>query len=288
MKMSTAMNCSFLPSDGLPSIYKIRFEKPSELVILYKEIILDDIKLDGVYGEFCKYVTNNIEPVGWTAIWRCPWFDSKCLFEVSVIDVAHKKLEADVIITQLIEPSIEELKSEERETIEKLLQGKSATVQLIQLYVISENDDDEDYYETAKVIEFVRFFYTNIWRPWDELHVGTELGNRIFVDNCFQQRIELYFDIKNNMIPESTANKIKRALEEAWKIKGKLESIEQKQLKADDNGDGRDYIEEDQVNELLKLKLRFEDIEREINLLEDKHMRPVVSQMKRYIDYDEQ
>jgi hypothetical protein len=253
---------------------------PSELTNIYKNI-LSNVSVGEVYESFCEYVTSSIEPVGWHALWRTSRdLSIEYDFEVEVMDVSHNRLEAVAVVLNLISPSEYELTAEQFDEKEKLLkESKIVNIPLIQLYVISENDTEEQYYRTALIIEQIRFFYQNLWRPWDELLTDGQ-RNEIFVETKLQPRLELAFDMKDKIIPQSTVNKINHLLSEAWAIKSKIESIDQT-IDMEDKSDVEDYINETDLLKTLRLKLKIDDIEREMKLLEDKHMRMIATTIKR-------
>lgn len=264
-----------------PSIYKIRF-MPSELMSIFNDI-LANVTVSEVNEWFCKYVTTNIEPVGWRALWRTNHSNGLSIkydFEVEVMDVLHNSLEAIAVVLSLISPKETELTAEQFDEKEKLLKEmKIVNIPLIQLYVISDDDIYEQYLRSAQIIEEIRFFYTHLWRPWDELANNDCARNEIFVDSKLQPRLELLFDMKDKTIPQSTINKINNMLSESWIIKNKIDSINISN-NGTENNDNEEYINENDLLEGLRLKLRLDDIEREMKLLEDKHMRIIASNLK--------
>lgn len=286
------MDSSFVETDDCPAIYRIRF-MPSELTSIYGEI-LANVPMGDVYDTFCRYVTSSIEPIGWRAVWRSvPNSSPDSLsiqydFEVEVMDVSHKSLEAVAVVLRLVHPRESELTAEEFDEKEKLLkETKIVNIPLTQLYVVSDNDPDGQYHRTAIIIEQIRFFYNNLWRPWDEL--TTSENQEIFIETKLISRLEMAFDIKDKIIPQSTVNRIKKLLTEAWNLKNKLDVIENNRclntfdVSLEDNSEV-DYISESELVEAMRLKLRLEDIEREMRLLEDKHLRIIAASIKKTSD----
>ena len=285
------MDTSFVATDESPTIYKIRF-MPSELTNLFHEM-LANVAVNDVNDCLCKYVTSSIEPNEWHAIWRTVpntvantdpnnSLSIQYDFEVEVIDVLHNRLEAIAVVLSLIHPKECELTAEQFDEKEKLLkETKVVCIPLTQLYVISDGDNDEQFHRTAVIIEQIRFFYCNLWRPWDEFS-----PQEVFVETRLKPRLELSFDIKDKIIPQSTINRIKNLLSEAWNIKQRIDSIdkiktsESHELSIEDNSD-IDYINESDLLEMMRLKLRIEDIEREMKILEDKHLRIIAASLKK-------
>ncbi|CAG2121060.1 unnamed protein product, partial [Medioppia subpectinata] len=172
---------------------------------------------------------------------------------------------------------------DEKETLMK--ETKIVNIPLTQLYVISDGDCEDQFHRTALIIEQIRFFYGHLWRPWDEMTSSETAGHEPFVETKLLPRLELAFDMKDKIIPQSTINRIKNLLSEGWAIKRTLEAIDsstsfgEMDISIEDNSDV-DYINEPDLVQALKLKLRLEDIEREMRLLEDKHLRIIVSSLR--------
>jgi hypothetical protein len=283
------METSFVASEEYPSIYRIRF-MPSELTNLYNDI-LPNVAINQVNDHLIRYVTSCIEPIGWHAIWRTVPNDGNGLstqydLEVEIIDVLHHQLVAIGVVLRQLHPKDSELTAEQMSEKEKLLnETKVVNIPLTQLYVISDGDEDNQFHRTALVIEQIRFFYTNLWRPWDELDNSESAGHEVFVETRLKPRLELSFDMKDKIIPQSTINRIKNLLSESWAIKRKIDSIDSYKsfdsmdISIEDNSE-IDYINETDLVQAMRLKLRLEDIEREMRLLEDKHLRIIAASLR--------
>ncbi|RWS24936.1 hypothetical protein B4U80_13151 [Leptotrombidium deliense] len=274
------MNESFVAKNNYPSIYKIHFEKPTELLTTFNEIILKDVTISGVQRELVKYVTTVIEPLGWRAIWRCS-NDSYGLnftadFETEVIDVSRNSLEATIIVKKLLSPELSNVSGEDSTALENLLTNKSVvTVPLIELYVINEDDDNCEFLQTAMTIEYIRFFWKCIWRPWDDSPI-TQLVTTSFMEACFIPRFNLYCDIQDKIVVKSTVNKINRLLDEAWKVRKKLDTIV-KNYAHEENIVEKEDLDENVMYESLKLRYKLEEMERAMKLLEDPFSRIIAS-----------
>ncbi|XP_054164417.1 SHC SH2 domain-binding protein 1-like [Oppia nitens] len=287
------MDETFVASEESPQVYRIRF-KHSELEMFFNDL-LSNVTTDEVTKCLVQYVTSSIDPIGWHAIWRTVPNESNGLtsaydFEVEVMDVLLNRLEAIAVVLKLLNPKESELTVEQFDEKEKLLkETKIVNIPLSELYVISDGDDYNQYQRTAVVIEQIRYFYDFLWRPWDELTKSDVSGQEIFVDSKLMPRLELAFDIKDKKIPQSTINRIKRLMTEAWRIKDKIDShnsfksIESMDVSIEDNSE-IDYINEVDLVEAIRFKLRLEDIEREMKLLEDKHLRLIASSLKKSTD----
>lgn len=277
------MNTSFVAQDNYPSVYRMPMTKHHELQSLYEDI-LAGATVDQVHTKLVDYVTEVVEPIGWSAVWRATekssGLDFQCDFEVDVIDVSHNALDAVVIVRQVL--SVADLSIAQQTQVTGLMKvGKVMNVPLIELYVVSEKDENEDFKRTAVVIEHARFFYRHLWRAWDG-YTGTNAPtNELFVDSRLQPRLNLYFDIQNKLLPEATVNKIKKLLAESWQVRQQLDELAAAMDKVADVDPASDdkYLDEADVYEGMRLRVRLEDIEREIKMLEDPYMRVVANSM---------
>ena len=62
---------------------------------------------------------------------------------------------------------------------------------------------------------FLRFFYENIWREWDE----DDDGDYCYAARHLDTRIQLYYDIQNGSLPKELINNYKGI------IRGKLRKL---------------------------------------------------------------
>lgn len=300
------MDNSFAVQDHFPAIYKITLDNHRELLDLYTEILSDNSAGD-VNHKLAHHVGQSIEPTDWTGIWRASVVQApepstsanscntsqvviKCDFEVEVIDVTHTTLEAVVIIRKLLSPVADRLTTGQFDLIEDFMEKeKVKTVPLIELYVISEKDEDERLLPTAVVIEQCRFYQRFISRPWDDL---TSDASEAKIAARLEPRITLYFDMKHKLLPESTIKKISKILTEGRKLRKEFDAISHKvEVKhksfADDEADRMsqgneeedtaDLIDETEFYQAMRLKLKLEDLQRQLEMIEDPYMRLVAT-----------
>lgn len=274
-----SMDSSFVAASHFPAIYKVPLTVSSELIALYAEILKDAV-VDEVPARLSQYVNELIEPVDWKAIWR-PTENSSALnfpsdFVVAVNDVAHTGLTADVVILEILTPDASIITSKQIEEIENLKQQKKISVPLTELHVISAEDTYQQFARTAIVIEHVRFFYKNVWRAWDGV-IGSAPANDIFIEGRLEPRLNLYSDIQQKSVPESTVNKIKCFLKEGWNVREQLDGLESALASLSETDMEDKLTDEADIHEGMGLRLRLEDIAREMKLLEDPHLRSVAS-----------
>lgn len=279
------MNSSFAIPDCYPAIYKMPMRNQGELIELYSDILKNTTVAD-VHQRLAEYVTQDIEPIGWQAVWRTTEKSSglnfNCDLLVEVYDVTLNVLEADVIIHKILSPTETEMTTYQFDQLETFRQGTINGVPLTELYVVSEGDEVQQFSKTAIVIEQVRFFYKHLWRAWDGLSDSTAPANDLFIDSRLQSRLDLFFDMQNKIIAESTVNKIRRLIEESWSVRDQLDKLSRDvKISPASEHDGDSLVDECDVYEGMRLRLRLEDIEREMKLLEDPRIRLVASTMSR-------
>ncbi|XP_022242129.1 SHC SH2 domain-binding protein 1-like, partial [Limulus polyphemus] len=164
-----------------PAVYKISFEQDAfeELQEKYSKDILCAARNSEVESAMVEYITKVIEPVGWMAVWRATpksfGLNFFCDMLVEVKDVSMQKLEADVKVLRIVSEVKSEEKPDLKSKVETMLK-EELSVPLIELYPVSERDEEEQYLNTALAIEHVR--------PWDE-----DEENDIFVEKCLTQRL---------------------------------------------------------------------------------------------------
>ncbi|KAI1285454.1 SHC SH2 domain-binding protein 1 -like protein B [Halotydeus destructor] len=286
-KLTRKMNGSFVVQEHYPAVYRMPMEKPHELEDLYRDL-LQGVPVSRVHTKLADYVSENVEPIGWKAIWRATEKSSslniQCDFQVDVVDVAHHSLEATVIVSRLLSPTPETMTTRQFDDVQALMkQSKISNIPLTELYVISENDADDLFSKTAIVVEHIRFFFKHVWRSWDGITGCKAPTNDMFTEGRLQPRLNLYFDMQNRLIPEATINRIKKLLRESWKIRESLDNLEsalQTLPESDRNLDDLS-VDEGDIYEGMNLRVQLENIEREMKMLEDPYLRVLAPNLNR-------
>jgi len=278
-------------TSSYPSVYKIQLYHPNELLTLYSSVILANTPVCKVESELADYVTSGIEPTGWKAIWRASprisGLSFKCDFLVNVVDVIRNQLDAVIVIEQPLSVQLNELPDDnaERMEIDKLIkEQRIINAPIYELYIINEDDKDEFFLKSAAIIENVRFFMKFIWRAWDTIANETQL-NEIFVETRLESRLNLYFDIQNCLLSQAQIKRIKQILTDSWKLRNQLDDIIKKQDVDKDPNDEYE-IDEMDISEAIRLKIKLEDYDREMRMLEDPYLRPFTFLLK--VDLDEE
>lgn len=252
-------------------IYKFKFLR-ADLEKIYEEI-LQEISIDSVFDAFSNYITENIEPIGWTAIWipSSNEFYHHTRFLVKVTNV-FESMEASVLIMKRISNQINNNDDDDDADLSMnndIVQLGERKVPLIELFVISEDDEEKFFYKTAYIIEIYRFFYLNLWRPWDD--VDDRYHDEIFLTNRFIPRLNFVFDVKNNVIDKKIICRYEKIISEAQSIKesmNKLKSISEKQEKGEINQEDNYFNEIDPL-EYWRLTIKLEKYQRAMRFIEN-------------------
>ncbi|XP_054706841.1 SHC SH2 domain-binding protein 1-like [Uloborus diversus] len=259
-----------------PNIYKLEIDSASlnELLQLFCLDILRGCTFSNVETFLVEYVTSIIEPVGWKAVWRSTKessaFKFECDFIVEVINVSLEKLEADVYVRSVI---IENSDLSILETLKTKINPENLlTVPLIELFTISENDEEELYAKTATCIEHVRLFMTQLARPWD----GDD-DDISYTEKILKPRLQLFFDMKNNILPKPVITKIQLILKEGWKIYKDLDALYTEMNISDSEAE----INDDDLMHSMSLRTRLGELQAKLEMLENPIIRSLV--MKKYV-----
>ncbi|OTF82822.1 hypothetical protein BLA29_000885 [Euroglyphus maynei] len=254
-------------------IYKFKFLR-ADLEKIYEEI-LQDISIDSVFDAFSNYIIENIEPVGWKAIWipSSNKFRHNTRFLVEVTNV-FESMEASVLIMKRVSSKINNNDhDDDLSKNDEIVELGETKVPLIELFVISGDDEDKFFYKTAYIIEVYRFFYLNLWRPWDD--VDDQYHDEIFLTHRFIPRLNFAFDIKNNVIDRKIISRYESIISEAQSIKesmDKLKLISEKEQQEEIHQDD-DYLNEIDSMEYWRLTLKLEKYQRAMRFIENPELR---------------
>lgn len=138
-----------------------------------------------------------VEPVGWDALWKlskqfCKRFEVRfpCIAYVTVSSVDFEVLSACVEVLSVQHEAVSL-----PETVED--------VPLIELWPTTQQREQcINDATTAEFIDLLRFYYTNIWMPWDDQ------DDKIVLPNTIEDRMQLWMDLHNGTIPNCVARTI--------------------------------------------------------------------------------
>ncbi|GFT29903.1 SHC SH2 domain-binding protein 1 [Nephila pilipes] len=215
------------------------------------------------------YITSVVEPVGWKAVWRSTKETSTLDFEydfiAEVVNVSLIKLEAEIFVKSII---IADLNPSDMENIkEKLDVENSRYVPLTELYVGSEDDYEGFFEKTAIAIEHIRFFYKHICRPWDKEE------DTVYSEEVLKSRLQLYFDMKNNILPKTMISKIKSVLKEGFRIYKELENLYSDMHVSDSEAE----INEEDLMHSVALRKKLGKLQAKMEMLENPIIRSFVT-----------
>ncbi|CAG9791313.1 unnamed protein product [Diatraea saccharalis] len=138
-----------------------------------------------------------VEPVGWDALWKlskkfCRKFEARfpCIAYVSVTSVDFETLTAcvDVLSVQHEAVSLPEMVED---------------VPLIELWpTVKQREMCVNAATTAEFIDLLRFYYNDIWMPWDDQ------DDKVLLPNTIEDRMSLWSDMHNGSIPHYVARAI--------------------------------------------------------------------------------
>lgn len=260
-----------------PCIYKVELESVcfNEILQVLCNEVLQGCTHSNLEPTIVSYITSVVEPVGWIAVWRSTkessGLDLECDFIVEVADVSLLKLEADVVVKSVILPDATD---SELNFCRNKFQNSFYTVPLIELYAISEGDEEELYAKTAIAVEYARLFYKNLYRPWD-----SEDDDLVYSEKVLKPRLQLYFDMKNHNLPKVMISKIKSVLQEGWKKSIELNALFEEMNVCDSDAE----INEDDVLKSVGLKTKLGVLQTKMEILENPVIRSFVT--KKYVPH---
>lgn len=219
-----------------------------------------------VRAEWTNYVEVTVEPAGWQAIWRIPRVICDALnikyptIVVGTVDhIFFNELKANLAVIWT-EGDIDKL-------------PVMNEVSLIDLWPTTQQENDALNIDiTANCMDMLRYFYKNIWMPWDD-------ENDLDVDwpqQHLQSRIRFNYDLQKGM-SQGMATYIRDQLAEARYIKEQQEYI---QIDIDDEDMPTQETHESNKYRLIQFHLRLMAIKSEIEMMENPEMRAVYEKFK--------
>ncbi|KAF7992252.1 hypothetical protein HCN44_001577 [Aphidius gifuensis] len=208
-----------------------------------------------------------IEPVGWQALWKIPrltcqdlhvHYPTVVVVQVEQVDPTELSALCKIIAVQ-----------------DEIHLPEKYDVPLIELYpTLNQENSVLDMIGTSTYIDQLRFFYNNLWMPWD----CDDDDNVDWVQLHLETRLRLFFDMKRGIVNKDTCDIIRTLIREAKDIHTKITRLEI-DFSDDDNDDEDDeqetkcLVDEDKACQLMKLHLRMQKIKTEIDVLENPVMR---------------
>ncbi|KAK5648543.1 hypothetical protein RI129_003435 [Pyrocoelia pectoralis] len=233
--------------------YHERLQEYTDLLGGYETLTASQI-----LQEWCMYLELSVDPCGWQAIWKIPRLTcGKLKIEfptfalVYVESILYEDLSAN-ILTVMLQDDIDI--------------PKEHCVPLIQLWPTEKQDKSVclNLMSTANTIDMLRFFYINLFLPWD---MEEDCAN--WFDKHLSSRLRLFYDLRNGTIPSTTADQIKGLLTEARHLETR-----QNRLLLEIDDDIPDVPESNPIVEnLLDARVRMMQIRNEVEMLENPLLR---------------
>ncbi|CAH2238909.1 protein nessun dorma [Pararge aegeria] len=138
-----------------------------------------------------------VEPVGWDALWKlskrfCKKFEARfpCIALITVTSVDYEELTADVDVLSVQHESVS-------------LPERVTDVPFIELWpTVKQREEFVNAEGTAEFIDLMRFYYENLWMPWDDQ------DNKVILSKTVEDRMSLWLELHNGSIPNSVARSI--------------------------------------------------------------------------------
>uniref|UniRef100_A0A182Q578 Right handed beta helix domain-containing protein n=1 Tax=Anopheles farauti TaxID=69004 RepID=A0A182Q578_9DIPT len=234
-----------------------------------------NIPASAIRSEWINFVEVAVEPTGWQALWKasrpvCEQLSVKYPLVVlgTVDQVLFDEMKATFIIEAIQDDDVQ-------------LPVERITVDLEELWPLREqNNPALNVNITADCIDKLRFFYQNLWMPWDS-DSEDEHG---WIDKHLESRIRFCHDLKNKTMSRQLSSHALALLAEARYIQRKRELIEQELSEEEPDEDEEDnetsILKDSRSSDLLQLNLRLNTIKNEINILENPVMRSVFEKVR--------
>lgn len=217
-----------------------------------------------VRSEWIYHVELVLEPVGWQALWKIPRLTCQdfnihhpTVVRVEVENVDFTELSALVKIVAVLD----DIHLPER-----------YDVPLTELYPTKEQENNAlDINTTAECIDQLRFFYANVYMPWD----ADDDETSDWVQSHLEDRLRLYFDMKSGAVCKKTCDMVRTLIRESTDIADKIAKFEL-ELSDDEDEEQEKSINENRACQIMKLHFRMQQIKNEMEVLENPAMREML------------
>lgn len=207
------------------------------------------------------------EPTGWQALWKIPRIiceEMKIRYPTVVFGMVENVIFNDLKAIFYVQA----VQDEDVHLPEK------QEVNLIDLFPTKVQENKELNVErTAEVIDSLRFFYQNIWMPWDN-DIDDDFD---WAEKHLESRIRFYYDIKKRDMKRSLATKIRTLLAEAKYIQERREYIE---IDLDNTEPNLEDTMMSTKADLMRIHLRLSMIKSEMDILENPETRNIYEESK--------
>ncbi|XP_070574844.1 SHC SH2 domain-binding protein 1 homolog B-like [Ptychodera flava] len=246
----------------LPDVFETSGLAYEDRFSAYYDRILEYRRPCDVVGAFREYIEEEIEPVGWQAIWRSEKVDCDVLVEI--MDVRANGFKADV---RIMEPFQSNPETVTEEGVTTYLNEVNHLVPLAEIFPVY--DESGDFDKTALAIEHLRFFFEHIWRGWDE----DDEDDYIYVERHLEPRLKLYYDISDGTLATETVRKYSATLA-VYKEKYEELTVMRKQV---EGSDSEVDLDETCMIELTQKYQQLKVLQQSLEMMENPMMRLMIS-----------
>ncbi|XP_037650669.1 SHC SH2 domain-binding protein 1 isoform X1 [Sebastes umbrosus] len=227
----------------------------------YQDYMLGDCKPSEVKAFTADYLEKVVEPCDWLALWSTHIFDVL----VEVCDLDLKDLKACVRLVLPLQCDTRGCELNE-DAMKSLLEATHQRVPLQELHVVYEQSGDFD--QTALALEHLRFFYTHIWRQWDEEDEDDDFD---YFVRCVEPRLRFYYDILEDRVPAGLVAEYQSLLESCSQCFQQF-SLLRSGLSTDSDSE----LDNVSMVEGLKLYDQLETLKRKLHIIENPLLRYVL------------
>lgn len=236
----------------------------------YKDVLsgYEVLSVSMIKKEWSFYLDLTLDPNGWQAVWKIQ--RQTC----EVLNIPFPS----VVLVYVINISTEDLSA-----LVKILAvqddihlPEKQQVPLLHLWPTKEQDKSValNLQSTANALDMLRFFYANILMPWDYDEDTVD-----WASNHLESRLRLYYDMKNGVMPRSTAEHLHCLISEAKRLQIKQENIQSELSECDDLD--VDNVNNVHVQALMETHIRMMEIKAEVDIFENPLLRnAVIKKMK--------
>lgn len=248
----------------LDKSFQVRMEEYSDVLGRSNEVL----SVACIKKEWTNFLELSMDPSGWQAVWKVPRLTCELLaipypaiILIYIQDVDFDELTATAkVIAVQDDISLPEI----------------VTVPIIQVWPTKTQDPTVvlNLKTTANALDMVRFFYMNLFMPWDVEDDYRE----DWVEKHLESRLRLFYDMKNGVIARGTAEHLRGLLTESRRLQAKKEYLEKQfecnetdsdVLNADSDGKEVDI----RMVELMDINLSLLQISSEVEVLESPLLR---------------
>lgn len=201
-----------------------------------------------------------MEPTGWQAVWKI----SRVICE-----------ELKINYPTVVYGNVDHVHFKDLTAVFKIIAVQDENVHIPECHIvplqdifptIEQENNALNVDMTANCMDQMRFFYNNIWMPWDNDNDDSFDWEERHLNN----RIKFYFDLKMKNINRRLSTRITSLLTEARYLQKRKEYLE---IGLSDDEDEAIEEENTSVGEMMRLHLRMNTIKSEIEMFENPVMR---------------